>query len=113
MSLRGSAVRDRGNLMKTRDGSRAPIPAMTDLTSKVKETSPTRSQYEHPCSDNEHPGVQNMNTKEYTVKGSTRKEYTVTVKEDARKKQKRVPEEAHASSSLTSHLDSNKATLCS
>ncbi|MEW6143499.1 MAG: hypothetical protein AB1598_00615 [Thermodesulfobacteriota bacterium] len=64
----------------------------------LKKTSPTRSEYEHRCSDNEHPGVQNLNPKEYTVEGSTGKEDTV--KKEARKKQKRAHEEARASSSF-------------
>lgn len=79
---------------------------------RVKESSPTRSEYEHPCSDNEQPDVQNMNTKEYTVEGSTEKEYTV--KKETHKNIKRTNEEAHASSSLSTPLDDfddNEVTL--
>ena len=79
---------------------------------RVKDSSPTCSEYEHPCSDNEPPGVQNMNPKEYTVEGSTENEYTVKTK--ARKNTKRAHEEARASSSLSPPVDDhgdNKVTL--
>ncbi len=69
---------------------------------RVKESSPTRSEYEHPCSNNEPPGVQNMNPKEYTVKKETHKNI------------KRTNEEAHASSSLSPPVDNysdNQVTL--
>jgi hypothetical protein len=55
----------------------------------MKKTSPTCSEYEHPCSDNEQQDVQNMNTKEYTVEPGTEKEYTVN-KEARKKKKKRA-----------------------
>ncbi len=52
-----------------------------------------------------------MNPKEYTVKGSTEKEYTVNKEE--RKKINRAHEEARASSSLTppADCDDNRVTL--
>lgn len=49
------------------------------------------------------PTPQILTPKEYTVKGSTEKEYTV--KTEARKKKERAPEEAHASSSLSPPAD--------
>lgn len=58
------------------------------------------------------PTPQILPPKEYTVEGSTEKEYTV--KTEARKKQKRAPEEARASSSLSPPADDhgdNKVTL--
>jgi len=78
------------------------------IEGRVKKTSPTCSEYEYPCSDNERPDVQNMNTKEYTVEPGTEKEYTVN--KEARKKKKRALEEAGASSP-TSPVDDNKVTL--
>jgi hypothetical protein len=52
-----------------------------------------------------------MTPKEYTVEGSTGKEYAV--KTEARKKQKHAHEEARASSSFTSPIDDsdNKITM--
>ena len=53
-----------------------------------------------------------MNPKEYTVEGSTEKEYTV--KTDARKKQKSAHEEAEASSTSpapSNNYDDNKITM--
>jgi hypothetical protein len=44
---------------------------------RVNKMSPTPSKFEDPPSYFEPPGVQNMNPKEYTVEGSTGKEYTV------------------------------------
>lgn len=82
---------------------------LTDLSHNVTETSDTCSLDEQGCSCGEQPGVQNMNTKEYTVEGRLRKEYTV--KEDAREKTKRVHEEAGASSSQPSRLDDSSVTL--
>ena len=50
-----------------------------------------------------------LTPKEYTVEPGTEKEYTV--KEEARKKKKRAPEEAEASSSLLSPVDDNNVTM--
>jgi hypothetical protein len=63
---------------------------VTEAEGRVNKTSPTCSEYEHPCSNNEPPGVQILNPKEYTVEGSTGKENTV--KQEARKNQKRAHE---------------------
>jgi DNA-binding MarR family transcriptional regulator len=79
---------------------------------RVNKTSPTCSEYEHPCSNNEPPGVQILNPKEYTVEGSTGNEYTE--KQEARKKRKRALEEARASSSFhapADYDDDNKITM--
>ena len=91
------------NYFVSRDLCRIIEEAKVRYAGRVKDSSPTRSEYEHPCSDNEPPGVQNMNPKEYTVKGSTENEYTVN--KEARKKKIRAPEEAHASSSLPPPVD--------
>jgi hypothetical protein len=103
LSLRRSVVCDCGNLMKENDGFGSPFFLSADEEGRVNESSPTRSEYEHPCSDNEPPGVQNMNPKEYTVEPGTENEYTV--KKEARKKKVLALEEAHASSSLSPPLD--------
>lgn len=84
---------------------------LTDLSHNVTETSDTCSLDEHGCSRDEQPGVQNMNTKEYTVEGSAGKENTASLKRYAREKTKRVQEEAGASSSQPSQLDDNSVTL--
>jgi hypothetical protein len=102
--IRRSPVPGRShNYFVSKDLCRVIEEAKERYAGRVKESSPTCSEYEHPCSNNEPPGVQNMNTKEYTVEGSTEKEYTV--KTEARKNKKRAPEEAHASSSLTPPAD--------
>ena len=88
---------------KAKDGSTPPLHDLTDIEGRVKKTSPTCSEYERPCSNNEPPGVQNMNPKEYTVEPGAENEYTV--KEETRKKKERALEEAHASSSLFPPID--------
>ncbi|MEW6144856.1 MAG: helix-turn-helix domain-containing protein [Thermodesulfobacteriota bacterium] len=108
----GEAGSDRGNLMQNSDDLVSSNFAVSEEEGRVNKTSPTCSEYEHPCSDNEQPDVQNMNTKEYTVEGNTGKEHTV--KTEARKKQKRAHEEARASSSFPApddYEDDNKVTM--
>lgn len=127
---RNTAYKAINNLVKLGHIRRRPIPgrshnyfisrelrrvienAKSKYSGRMNESSPTCSEYEHPCSDNEQPDVQNMNTKEYTVEGSTEKEYTV--KKETHKNIKRTNEEAHASSSLSPTLDDSdkgKVTL--
>ncbi|HML94353.1 MAG TPA: hypothetical protein PKC29_02860, partial [Thermodesulfobacteriota bacterium] len=108
-SLQGSAVCDRGNLTDISIVAEAPLSHLTDFTVSETNLSYTPSEFEDPPSNNEAPGVQNLNPKEYTVEGRLRKENTV--KEEARKKTKRVHEEAGASSSPPSRLDDNSVTL--
>jgi hypothetical protein len=69
----------------------------------VNKTTPTPSKYEAPPSNNEASTLHYMNPKEYTVEGSTGKEYTV--KQEARKMKKRAHEEARASSFLSPSID--------
>jgi len=108
-SLRGSVVCDRGNLTDMSTVAEAPLSHLTDLSGMVTEASATRSEYDPACSNTDPPGGQNMTPKEYTVEGSAEKENTV--KEEARKKTKRVQEEAGASSSRTSRLDDDSVTM--
>ncbi len=100
-------AKERNTRKKTRTGE--PSLYMTDSADMVNEMSGTCSLDEQGCSCGEQPGVQNMNTKEYTVEGSAEKEYTV--KEEAREKTKRAREEACASSSRASRSDDDSVTL--
>jgi len=96
-SLRGSVICDRGNPTDISTLAEAPLRHLTDFTVSGTESSCTPSEFEEPPSNNEAPGLHYLNPKEYTIEGSAEKENTV--KEDARKKTKRVHEEACASSS--------------
>ncbi|KAB2820692.1 MAG: helix-turn-helix domain-containing protein, partial [Candidatus Dadabacteria bacterium] len=71
---------------------------LTDLSHNVTETSDTCSLDEQGCSCGEQPGVQNMNTKEYTVEGNTNKEHTELLK-NTRANGQTLHEEERASSS--------------
>lgn len=100
------------NYFVSRELCRVIEEAKARYAGRVNKTSPTCSEYEHPCSNNDPPGVQNMTPKEYTVEPGAVKEYTV--KTEARKKKKRAPEEAQASSSLSTpsgDYDDNEVTL--
>jgi len=108
VSLRGS-VRDRGNLEDVNAVAEASLCHLTDFTVSETNLSYTPSEFEDPPSNIEPPGLQNLNTKEYTVEGSSNKEDTV--KEDAREKAKRVHEEARASSSSDPRLDDEVTML--
>ncbi len=94
-----------------KNGSGGPHSHLTNSADFVEETSATCSPDEQGCSRAEQPGVQNMNTKEYTVEGSSNKEDTVSLKEDARENAKRVHEEACASSSSDPRLDDDEVTM--
>lgn len=61
------------------------IPPAKSVKTVLTETSYTCSRDEQGCSRSEQPGVQNMNTKKYTVEGNTNKEHTALL-EYARKR---------------------------
>jgi hypothetical protein len=110
-SLRGSVVRDRGNLTDMSTVAEAPLSHMTDFTASGTNLSRTPSLNEAYPSSDEVSTLQNMKPKEYTVEGSAEKEYTVSLKDNAREKTKRVHEEACASSSQPSRSDDNSVTM--
>lgn len=89
----------------------SPPDNLTDFTVSETNLSYTPSKNEGPPSFNEASTLQNMKPKEYTVEGSSNKEDTVSLKEDAREKTKRVHEESCASSSSDPRLDDDEVTM--
>ena len=89
----------------------SPPDNLTDFTVSETNLSYTPSKNEVPPSFNEASTLQNMKPKEYTVEGSSNKEDTVSLKEEAREKTERVHEEASASSSSDSRLDDDEVTM--